>query len=146
MFWLASCFSKIKKPNSHFLRKSTWDCQCSHFWHNSCLHESYLNFIDYDNNELVGRTILIHGTIVPYWKDAVGLGSFVCHAKSKKNGWKSWPSCWWRTLHQQEEAVEHNGCRRWFEQWSKSEKKRMETATKLLITNHLSTRGSHWAW
>jgi hypothetical protein len=28
--------------------------------------------------------IFIHGTIVPYWKDAVGLGSFVCHAKSKK--------------------------------------------------------------
>jgi hypothetical protein len=28
--------------------------------------------------------IFIHGSIVPYWKDAVGLGSFVCHAKSKK--------------------------------------------------------------
>jgi hypothetical protein len=33
--------------------------------------------------------ILIHGTIVPYWKDAVGLGSFVCHAKSKKTDGKA---------------------------------------------------------
>ncbi len=37
-----------------------------------------LSFIDYHNQELAGRTIFIHGTIVPYWKDAVGLGSFVC--------------------------------------------------------------------
>jgi hypothetical protein len=28
--------------------------------------------------------IFIHGTIVPYWKDAVGLGSFVCYTKSEK--------------------------------------------------------------
>ncbi len=43
-----------------------------------------LSFIDYHNHELAGRTIFIHGTIIPYWKDAVGLGSFVCHTKSKK--------------------------------------------------------------
>jgi hypothetical protein len=29
---------------------------------------------------------LIQRTIVPCWKDAVGLGSIVCHTKSKKNG------------------------------------------------------------
>jgi hypothetical protein len=28
--------------------------------------------------------IFIHGTILPYWKDAVGLGSFICYTKSKK--------------------------------------------------------------
>jgi hypothetical protein len=27
----------------------------------------------------------IQGTIVPYWKDAIGLGSIVHHTKSKKN-------------------------------------------------------------
>jgi hypothetical protein len=36
------------------------------------------------NDELDGRTILIQRTIVPYWKDAVGLGSFDCYTKSKK--------------------------------------------------------------
>jgi hypothetical protein len=43
-----------------------------------------IHFIDYHNNDFAGQTIFIHGSIVPYWKDAVGLGSFVCHAKSKK--------------------------------------------------------------
>jgi hypothetical protein len=61
-----------------------------------------LIFIDYHNHELAGGTIFIHGTIVPYWKDAVGLGSFVCHTKSKKNGQKSWSSCRWGTLHQRD--------------------------------------------
>jgi hypothetical protein len=28
---------------------------------------------------------LIQRTIIPYWKDAVGLGIIVCHTKSKKN-------------------------------------------------------------
>jgi hypothetical protein len=81
-----------------------------------------LSFIDYHNHELAGRTIFIHGTIIPYWKDAVGLGSFVCHTKSKKNGLKSRPSCHGGTLHWQEKVVEHDGCKRWFEQWSKSKK------------------------
>jgi hypothetical protein len=43
----------------------------------------------YHNNELAGQTIFIHGTIVPYWKDKVKLGSFVCHAKSKKTEGKA---------------------------------------------------------
>jgi hypothetical protein len=38
----------------------------------------------FHNKELAKGTILIQRTIVPYWKDAVGLGSFVCHTKSKK--------------------------------------------------------------
>ncbi len=95
-----------------------WDCRCLHFWHKCCLLESCVLLIN--NNELARWTI--HGTIVPYWKNAVGLGSFVCHTKSKKKGWKSGPSCWWRTLHQQEEAIKHNDCKRWLEQWSKSKK------------------------
>ncbi len=33
--------------------------------------------------------IFIHGTIVPYWKDAVGLGSFVCYTKSEKKDGKA---------------------------------------------------------
>jgi hypothetical protein len=44
-----------------------------------------LCFIDFDNNELAGGTTLIQRTIVPYWKNAVGLGSIVCYTKSKKN-------------------------------------------------------------
>jgi hypothetical protein len=44
-----------------------------------------LCFIDFDNNELAGRTTFIQRTIVPYWNDAVGLGNIVCHTKSKKN-------------------------------------------------------------
>ncbi len=38
----------------------------------------------FHNNELAGRTILIQRTIVPYRKDAFGLGSFDCYTKSKK--------------------------------------------------------------
>ncbi len=41
--------------------------------------------IDFDNNELAGGTTLTQRTIIPYWNDAVGLGSIVCHTKSKKN-------------------------------------------------------------
>ncbi len=81
-----------------------------------------LSFIDYHNDELTRRMIFIHGTIVPYWKDAVGLGSFICHTKSQKNGWKSRPSCRWGTLHRQEKVVEHDRCKKWFDQWSKSKK------------------------
>ncbi len=72
-----------------------WDCRCLHFWHNSCafltqlLPPCKLKFIHYYKDELAGRTIFIHGTIVPYWKDAVGLGSFVCHAKSEKTNGKA---------------------------------------------------------
>jgi hypothetical protein len=43
-----------------------------------------LCFINIDNDELAGGTIIIWRTIVPYWKDAVGLGSIICHTKSKK--------------------------------------------------------------
>jgi hypothetical protein len=43
-----------------------------------------LCFINIDNNELAGGTIIIWRIIVPYWKDAVGLGSIVCHTKFKK--------------------------------------------------------------
>ncbi len=60
-----------------------WDCPCSHYWHNCCFHESSVSFI-FHNDELAGRTILIQRTILPYWKDAVGLGSFDCYTKSKK--------------------------------------------------------------
>ncbi len=38
----------------------------------------------FHNNELAGRTILIQRTIVPYWKDAVKLGSFNNYTKSEK--------------------------------------------------------------
>ena len=40
----------------------------------------------------------------------------------QKKGWKWWPSCRWRTFHWREEAIEHDGCNRCFEQWSKSKK------------------------
>jgi hypothetical protein len=40
-----------------------------------------LCFIDLDINELAGGTTLILRTIVPYWKDAIGLGSIVCQTK-----------------------------------------------------------------
>ncbi len=69
MFWLACCFSKIKKPN-HFLENQlgiAGVCILTQLlppW-----ELLYLSFIDYHNNELAGQTILIHGTIVPYWKD-----------------------------------------------------------------------------
>jgi hypothetical protein len=41
--------------------------------------------IDFDNNELTGGMTPIQRTIVPYWKDAIGLGSIVHHTKSEKN-------------------------------------------------------------
>jgi hypothetical protein len=37
----------------------------------------------FDNNGLAGGTAPIQRTIVPYWKDAIGLGRIVCHTKSK---------------------------------------------------------------
>ncbi len=39
--------------------------------------------IDFHNGELARGTTFIQRTILPYWKDAVGLGSIVCHTKSK---------------------------------------------------------------
>jgi hypothetical protein len=44
-----------------------------------------LCFIDFDNDELARGMTLIQRTIVSCWNDAVGLGSIVCHTKSKKN-------------------------------------------------------------
>jgi hypothetical protein len=44
-----------------------------------------LCFIDFDNNELSRGTTLIWRTIVSCCNNAVGLGSIVCHTKSKKN-------------------------------------------------------------
>ncbi len=41
--------------------------------------------IDFDNDELAGGTTPIKRTILPYWKDAIGLGSIVHHTKFKKN-------------------------------------------------------------
>ncbi len=41
--------------------------------------------IDFDNDELAGGATPIQRTIVPYWKDAIWLGSIVHHTKSKKN-------------------------------------------------------------
>ncbi len=41
--------------------------------------------IDFDNDELAGGTTPIQRTIVPYWKDAIGLDSIIHHTKSKKN-------------------------------------------------------------
>jgi hypothetical protein len=88
MFWLASCFSKIKKPNSHFLGNQRGIAGV-HIFDTTPASMRAISFIDYHNDELAGRTIFIHGTIVPYWKDAVGLGSFVCHPKSKKTDGKA---------------------------------------------------------
>jgi hypothetical protein len=44
-----------------------------------------LCFIDFDNDELAGGTTLIQRSMVSYLNNAVGLGSIVCHTKSKKN-------------------------------------------------------------
>jgi hypothetical protein len=41
-----------------------------------------LHFFDID--ELTGGTTPIQRTILLCWKDAIGLGSIVCHTKSKK--------------------------------------------------------------
>jgi hypothetical protein len=44
-----------------------------------------LCFIDFDNNKLARGTPIIQRTIVPCWTNTAGLGSIVCHIKSKKN-------------------------------------------------------------
>jgi hypothetical protein len=44
---------------------------------------SELCLIDFDN-EHAGGTKPIKRTIVPYWKDAIGLGRVFCDTKSKK--------------------------------------------------------------
>jgi hypothetical protein len=41
-------------------------------------------FIDF-NDELAGGTMPIARTTLPYWKDAIRLGSVFCDTKSKKN-------------------------------------------------------------
>jgi hypothetical protein len=41
--------------------------------------------IDFDNDELAGGMTPIQRTIVPYWKDAIRLGSIIHHTESKKN-------------------------------------------------------------
>ena len=43
------------------------------------------SYIDFDNDELAGGTTPIQRTIVPYWKDAIGLSSIIHYTKSKKN-------------------------------------------------------------
>ncbi len=40
--------------------------------------------IDFNNDELAEGTTPIQRTIVPYWKDAIGLGSIIHYTKSKK--------------------------------------------------------------
>ncbi len=40
--------------------------------------------IEFDNDELAEGTTPIQRTIVPYWKDAIGLGSIIHYTKSKK--------------------------------------------------------------
>jgi hypothetical protein len=40
--------------------------------------------IDFGTNELAGGTTPIQRTIVPYWKDAIGLGSIIYHTMSEK--------------------------------------------------------------
>ncbi len=140
MFWLASCFSKIKKPNSHFLEINMGLPVFAFL--TQVLPPCKLRFIDYHNNELAGQTIFIHGTIVPYWKDAAGFGSFVSHTKSKKMDGKAnqavddKPYINKRKLSSTTAAKGdlNNG---------PSPKKTDETATKSSMTNHSSTRGSH---
>jgi hypothetical protein len=41
--------------------------------------------IVFDDDELAGGTIPIQRSIVPYWKNAIGLGSIIHYTKSKKN-------------------------------------------------------------
>ncbi len=113
--WLASCFSKIKKPNKHCSANQVWlPVFALLTW---LLLPLELCFIDFDNNELTGGTTLIQRTIIPCWNNAVGLGSIICHTKSEIKWWKRRPIRRWRTFHQQEGAIKHNGCKRCFEQW-----------------------------
>jgi hypothetical protein len=42
-----------------------------------------LCFIDFNNNELARGMTPIQRTIIPYWKDAIVLGSIICHTKAK---------------------------------------------------------------
>jgi hypothetical protein len=44
-----------------------------------------LLILTFCNDELTGGTTSIQRTIVPYWKDAIGIGSIIHHTKSKKN-------------------------------------------------------------
>jgi hypothetical protein len=41
--------------------------------------------IEINNDEFAEGTTPIQRTIVPYWKDAIGLGSIIHYTKSKKN-------------------------------------------------------------
>ncbi len=41
--------------------------------------------VDFNNDELAGGTTPIQRTTVPYWKDAIGLGSIIHYTKPKKN-------------------------------------------------------------
>jgi hypothetical protein len=50
-----------------------------------------LCFFDFDKDELPGGMTPIWRTIVPYWKDAIGLGSIVFHTKSKAKQWRQQP-------------------------------------------------------
>jgi hypothetical protein len=45
----------------------------------------WLRILTFCNDELAGGTTPIQRTIVPYWKDAIGIGSIIHHTKSKKN-------------------------------------------------------------
>ncbi len=62
-------------------RKSKCDCWCLHFDMIAALIRAVLHSFD---NELAGGTKPIRRTSVPYWKEAIGLGSIFCDAKSKK--------------------------------------------------------------
>ncbi len=135
--------------------KSKCACRCLHFWHNCCFLESSVSliscvciltwlllpweqcFIDLNNNELAGWMTLTQRTIVPCWKDAVGLGSIVCHTKSKKKWWKRQPICWWRTFHQREEAIKHDSCKGCFEQWWANAYSNWHNRTTVLYTKYV---------
>ncbi len=113
-FWLASCFSKWRNPISIVQEIKVWLPVFAFLTQLLLPWEQC--FIDLDNHELPGWMTLIQRTIVPCWKDAVGLGSIVCRTKSKKR-WKRQLICWWQTFHWQEEAIKHDGCKGCFKQW-----------------------------
>jgi hypothetical protein len=59
--------------------------------------QSELCFIDFDN-ELARGTTPIQRTIVPYWKDAIGLGGVISDTKSKKKAIKVAADSWMKNF------------------------------------------------
>ncbi len=96
--------------------KSKCDNRCLHFWHNCCFLESSVSLISITMS-LPEEQPSYDEPSSPVGRMQSGLAASFVTPSQKIKWWKWRPICWGRIFHQREEAIEHDGCKKCFEQW-----------------------------